>query len=223
MQSARTLLDDPASAIPISTAPSRRRCAAPVPRRRTSQPLAGSVLPWIDKDLGNGQSREEWKGMAETNKILGRSEAIPVDGICVRVGAMRCHSQALTIKLKRDLPLAEIEADRGANEWVKVARTSVKRLCPSSPRRRHRNAHVPVGRLRKLPMGGEYLARSPSATSCCGARPSRCADAADRARGSGAPRRGKRLLLKSKRGRRLPSARASQKRPSTGTGEGLPL
>jgi aspartate-semialdehyde dehydrogenase len=86
-------------------------------------PLAGSLLPWIDTDLGNGQSREEWKGHAETNKILGRPEGkqIPVDGLCVRVGAMRCHSQGLTIKLKRDLPLAEIEGIlASANDWVEV-------------------------------------------------------------------------------------------------------
>jgi aspartate-semialdehyde dehydrogenase len=85
-------------------------------------PLAGSLIPWIDKDLGNGQSREEWKGQAETNKILGRSgEPVPVDGLCVRIGAMRCHSQALTIKLKRDLPLDEIEDMLARhNDWVKV-------------------------------------------------------------------------------------------------------
>ena len=89
-------------------------------------PLGGSLIPWIDKDMGNGQSREEWKGMAETNKILGRGQgfgapAVPVDGVCVRVGSMRCHSQALHFKLKRDVPLADIEAMIAAdNPWVKV-------------------------------------------------------------------------------------------------------
>ena len=85
-------------------------------------PLAGSLIPWIDKDLGNGQTREEWKGQSETNKILGRADhAIPVDGICVRVGAMRCHSQALTVKLKKDVPLDEIDDILAAsNSWVRV-------------------------------------------------------------------------------------------------------
>lgn len=124
-------------------------------------PLAGSVLPWIDKDLGNGQSKEEWKGMAETNKILGVSgKGIPVDGVCVRVGAMRCHSQALTVKLTRDVPMPEIEnLIAGANSWVRVVpnerEATLRDLTPTAVTGR---LHVPVGRLRKLPMGGEYLA-----------------------------------------------------------------
>lgn len=122
--------------------------------------LAGGLIPWIDKDLGNGQSREEWKAGAETNKILGReSNPIPSDGICVRIGAMRCHSQALTIKLKRDVPLAELERIvGGANEWVKVVpnerEASIREL---SPVRVSGTLSVPVGRMRKLPMGGEFL------------------------------------------------------------------
>jgi len=123
-------------------------------------PLAGSLLPWIDADLGNGQSREEWKAEAEGNKILGRtSRPIPIDGICVRVGSMRCHSQALTVKLRRDVPLAEIEgmlAD--ANDWVKVVPNEKKvTLRDLTPTAVSGTLTVPVGRLKKLSMGGEYL------------------------------------------------------------------
>ena len=127
-------------------------------------PLGGSLIPWIDKDLGNGVSREEWKGMAETNKIMGWGEgfgtpAVPVDGYCVRIGAMRCHSQALTIKLKQDLPVAEIEALLAkANDWVKVVpnqrEASMKDLTPAAVTG---TLTVPVGRIRKLGMGGEYI------------------------------------------------------------------
>jgi aspartate-semialdehyde dehydrogenase len=131
------------------------------PVTNIGQPLAGSLLPWIDKDLGNGQSREEWKGMAETNKILGKSaKPIPVDGICVRIGAMRCHSQAMTVKLTRDVPLEDIEATiAGGNPWVKVVpnerEATLKELTPAAVTG---SLSVTVGRLRKLPMGGEYLA-----------------------------------------------------------------
>jgi len=123
-------------------------------------PLAGSLPPWIDADLGNGQSREEWKAQAEGNKILGRSSRpIPIDGICVRVGSMRCHSQALTVKLRRDVPLAEIErllAD--ANDWVKVVPNEKKvTLRDLTPTAVTGTLTVPVGRLKKLSMGGEYL------------------------------------------------------------------
>ena len=134
------------------------------PKQHFGVPLAGSLIPWIDKDLGNGMSREEWKGGAEANKILGRGEgagrpAIPVDSICVRIGAMRCHSQALTIKLRRDLPLAEIETMLAtANDWVRVVpnnrEDSIRRLTPAAVTG---SLEVPVGRLRKLAMGGEYL------------------------------------------------------------------
>ena len=130
------------------------------PTEHFGVPLAGSLLPWIDKDLGNGQSREEWKGHAETNKILGRdAKPIPVDGLCVRVGAMRCHSQGLTLKLKRDLPLAEIESIlASANDWVKVVpnkrEETLKRLTPVAVTG---TLDVPIGRLRKMKMGGEYI------------------------------------------------------------------
>jgi aspartate-semialdehyde dehydrogenase len=132
-----------------------------LPRQEIGHALAGNVLPWIDKDLGNGQSKEEWKAQAEGNKILGRSERpIPIDGICVRVGAMRCHSQAVTLKLKKDLPLPEIEGIIAeGNDWVKVIpnqrEASLAELTPAAVTGK---LSVPVGRLRKMPMGGQYLA-----------------------------------------------------------------
>ncbi len=131
------------------------------PTEHFGHPLACNLLPWIDKDLGNGQSREEWKGMAEANKILGRAAvaAIPVDGLCVRVGVMRCHSQALTIKLRRDVPLTEIEARlAAAHQWVKVVpNTREASLAALTPAAVSGKLEVPVGRLRKPPMGPEYL------------------------------------------------------------------
>jgi aspartate-semialdehyde dehydrogenase len=123
-------------------------------------PLAGSLLPWIDADLGNGQSREEWKAQAEGNKILGRSsQPIPIDGICIRIGSMRCHSQALTVKLRRDVPLGEIERMLAtANDWVKVVpnekQASLRDLTPTAV---SGTLQVPIGRLKKLSMGGDYL------------------------------------------------------------------
>ena len=127
-------------------------------------PLAGNLIPWIDKDLGNGQSKEEWKAGAETNKILGRgasfgSAEIPVDGLCVRIGAMRCHSQALTIKLTKDVPLDEINDIIAANnQWVKVVpNTREASMRDLSPAAVTGSLAIPVGRLRKMSMGGEYL------------------------------------------------------------------
>ncbi len=122
-------------------------------------PLAGSAIPWIDTAMDSGQTREEWKGFAETNKILKTTHPIPIDGICVRIGAMRCHSQALTIKLNRDLPLKEIETIiGGANDWVKViANTkeeSIKHLTPAAVTGK---LTVPVGRIRKMNIGPQYL------------------------------------------------------------------
>ncbi len=159
---ARQLLDDPASTIlDIDKAVASALRSAELPVENFGFPLAGSLLPWIDKDLGNGQSREEWKGMAETNKILGRTtNPVPVDGVCVRVGAMRCHSQALTVKLTRDVVLAEIESIlAAANDWVKVIpnqrEATLKELTPAAVTG---TLTIPVGRLRKLPMGGDYLA-----------------------------------------------------------------
>jgi aspartate-semialdehyde dehydrogenase len=156
------LLRDPGSAIlDIDRVVTEQLRAADFPRAQFGVPLAGSLIPWIDKDLGNGQSREEWKGSAETNKILGRGAArqIPVEGICVRVGAMRCHSQAMTIKLRRNLPLGEIEdLLRGGNEWVRyVPNTREASIAELSPARVSGTLDIPVGRVRKLALGGEYI------------------------------------------------------------------
>jgi aspartate-semialdehyde dehydrogenase len=160
--SARALLEDPASAIlDIDRAVSESIRSRALPRENIGHPLAGSLLPWIDKDLGNGQSREEWKAHAEGNKILGRSNGaeIPMDGVCVRIGAMRCHSQALTIKLRRPLPLDEIEGMLAeANDWVKVVpNRREESLAELTPAAVSGKLSVPVGRLRKLPMGEDYL------------------------------------------------------------------
>jgi len=158
---AAKLLDDPASAIlEIDRRVADTLRGDALPREQFGAPLAGSLIPWIDKDLGDGQSREEWKAQAEGNKILGgEANPIPMDGICVRIGAMRCHSQALTIKLTRNAPLDEIEGMlREANEWVRVIpntrEDSVREL---SPARVTGSLHVPVGRLRKMSVGAQYL------------------------------------------------------------------
>jgi aspartate-semialdehyde dehydrogenase len=155
------LLADPSSAIlDVDQAVTAALRSADLPMASFGVPLAGSLIPWIDKDLGNGQSREEWKGLAETNKILGRAaDPIPVEGICVRVGAMRCHSQAMTIKLRHDLPLAEIESlIAGGNEWVRlVPNTRDASIRELSPARVSGSLEVPVGRVRKLAMGGEFI------------------------------------------------------------------
>ncbi len=130
------------------------------PRDHFGYPLAGSLLPWIDVEMDSGQSREEWKAGVETNKILGRShDPVPIDGICVRVGAMRSHAQALTIKLTRDVPLDEVEEILGeANAWVRVVpntkEDSLRHLTPAAV---SGTMGIPVGRLRKLAMGGDYL------------------------------------------------------------------
>ncbi|SFF31276.1 aspartate-semialdehyde dehydrogenase [Fontimonas thermophila] len=154
-------LADPAAAIlDIDRKVASVQRSADFPTQQFGVPLAGSLIPYIDKPLDNGQSREEWKGQAETNKILGReTHPVPVDGICVRVGAMRCHSQALTIKLKRDVPLAEIEAMiRADNPWVRVVpntrEDSIRHLTPVAVTG---TLQVAVGRLRKLNMGPTYL------------------------------------------------------------------
>jgi aspartate-semialdehyde dehydrogenase len=156
------LLKDPGSAIlEIDRAVTETLRSPELPKSNFGAALAGSLIPWIDKDLGNGQSREEWKGSAETNKILGRSaNPIPVEGICVRIGAMRCHSQAMTLKLKRDLPVAEIERIiGGGNDWVRLVKndreSSIRELSPAAVSGK---LDIPIGRVRKLAMGGEYLA-----------------------------------------------------------------
>ena len=158
---AKSLLDDPSSSIlEIDRKVAGAQRGAALPTEHFGVPLAGSLIPWIDKDLGDGQSKEEWKAQAEGNKILGReANPIPIDGVCVRVGAMRCHSQALTIKLKRSLAIQEIEAElAAANQWVKVIpnrkEDSIAQLTPACVTG---TLEVPIGRLRKLPMGPEYL------------------------------------------------------------------
>jgi aspartate-semialdehyde dehydrogenase len=130
-----------------------------MPTKEFGFPLAGNVLPWIDREVEDGQSREEWKGFAETNKILGTTSPIPVDGICVRVGAMRCHSQALTIKLNKDVPMAEIEnLIKNDNQWVKlIPNTKAETLAGLTPAAVSGTLSVPVGRLRKMRMGPQYL------------------------------------------------------------------
>jgi len=130
-----------------------------MPTKEFGFPLAGSVLPWIDKEVEDGQSREEWKGFAETNKILGTIKPIPVDGLCVRVSSMRCHSQALTIKLNRDLPLSELEElIKTDNQWVKlVANNKADTLAQLTPAAIAGTLTVPIGRLHKMKMGPEYL------------------------------------------------------------------
>lgn len=162
----RGLLDDPKSAILEIDRRiiGRQRSMSEAETANFGVPLGGSLIPWIDKDLGNGVSREEWKGGAETNKILGRGEgygtaAVPVDGFCVRIGAMRCHSQALLFKLKKDVPVADLEALIAAdNEWVKVVpntrEASMKELTPVAVTG---TLTIPVGRIRKMSMGSEYV------------------------------------------------------------------
>ncbi|ADP10628.1 aspartate-semialdehyde dehydrogenase [Erwinia sp. Ejp617] len=153
-------LQNPASAIlDIERKVTEMSRSGVLPTDNFGVPLAGSLIPWIDKQLDNGQTREEWKGQAETNKILCTSHAIPVDGLCVRVGALRCHSQAFTLKLKKDLPLAEIERLLGDhNPWVKVVPNdrdiTLRELTPAAVTG---TLNTPVGRLRKLNMGPEYL------------------------------------------------------------------
>jgi aspartate-semialdehyde dehydrogenase len=154
-------LADPASAIlDIDRKVAAAMRGDAFPTDNFGAPLAGSLLPYIDKQLDNGQSKEEWKGQVETNKILGLSESpIAIDGSCVRIGAMRCHSQALTVKLKQNIPMDEIEAMLAqANDWVRVIPNnrdvSLAELTPTAVTG---SLHVPVGRLRKMNMGGQYL------------------------------------------------------------------
>ncbi|MEJ4045985.1 aspartate-semialdehyde dehydrogenase [Erwinia sp. SLM-02] len=153
-------LQNPASAIlDIERRVTELTRSGTLPTDNFGVPLAGSLIPWIDKQLDNGQSREEWKGQAETNKILRTDSVIPVDGLCVRVGALRCHSQAFTLKLKKDVPLDEItQLLASHNEWVKVVpndrELTMRELTPAAVTG---TLNTPVGRLRKLNMGPEYL------------------------------------------------------------------
>ena len=154
------LLADPSSAIlDIDKKVTETLRSDVLPQSEFGYALAGSVLPWIDREVEDGQSREEWKGHAETNKILAAEQEIPVDGICVRIGSMRCHSQALTIKLNRDLPIKEIEKLIAEdNQWVQlVANTKDETLAQLTPAAISGTLTVPVGRVRKMKMGPEYL------------------------------------------------------------------
>jgi aspartate-semialdehyde dehydrogenase len=158
---AASQLADPGSAIvDIDRTVTDTLRSSELPTEQFGYPLAGSLLPWIDKDLGNGQSKEEWKAIAEGNKILGRERTpIPMDGLCVRIGSMRCHSQALTMKLTRDVPLAEIERLlASAHEWVQVVpNRREESLRDLTPAKVSGTLMVPIGRLRKLAMGPEYV------------------------------------------------------------------
>ncbi len=158
---AAKLLENPSAGIlDIDRAVGEVLQSSQFPKSNFGVPLACSLIPWIDKDLGNGQSREEWKAGAEANKILGTEHRpVPIEGLCVRVGAMRCHSQALTIKLVEDIPLAEVERlVAGGNPWVRLIPndkdSSIRALSPAAVSGR---MEVPIGRLRKLAMGGDYL------------------------------------------------------------------
>ncbi len=156
-----TQLQDPASAIlEIDRAVAATLRSDALPTEAFGAPLAGSLIPWIDRALENGQSKEEWKGFAETNKILGRSDRpIPIDGTCVRIGAMRCHSQGLTVKLKKDVPLDEIqEIIATANDWVRLVPNEREiTMRDLTPARVTGTLEVPIGRLRKMNLGPEYL------------------------------------------------------------------
>jgi aspartate-semialdehyde dehydrogenase len=159
--SVKGLLDKPSvAALELDSAITEelRKDALPVDEFKV--PLAASLIPWIDSAMSSGQTREEWKGMAETNKILKSDKKIPVDGICVRIGAMRCHSQGFTIKLKKDIPIDEIEnMIAEAHAWVKVIpNTYEDTIVQLTPAAVSGNLNVPVGRIRKMNIGPEYLA-----------------------------------------------------------------
>jgi len=160
-KASQRLLDDPAStAIAIDAVVTEKLRSAGFPADNFLVPLAGSLIPWIDSPMESGQTREEWKGAVETNKILQTSKMIPVDGVCVRVGAMRCHSQGLTIKLKKELPLDDVSSlIQTGNEWVRLVPndrdSTLQFLTPAAV---NGTLTVPIGRLRKMLMGPEYLA-----------------------------------------------------------------
>jgi len=157
---ARDLLDDPAtSALALDARVSESLASGEFPTEAFGVPLAASLIPWIDADLGDGQSREEWKSHAEGNKILGSADEVPIDGVCVRVGAMRCHAQAFTIKLRQEVPLDEVrDLIAGANDWVRLIENereaSIANLSPAAV---GGSLEVPVGRVRAMRMGPQYL------------------------------------------------------------------
>ena len=148
------------SAIDVDSAVTARLRNEDFPTARFGAPLAGSLIPWIDRAMPSGQTKEEWKGDAETNKILQADPRIPVDGLCVRVGAMRCHSQGLTIKLRKDIPIDEVEEMiAGGNDWVRVVSndkdSTLRELTPAAV---NGTLEIPVGRIRKMLLGPEYIA-----------------------------------------------------------------
>jgi aspartate-semialdehyde dehydrogenase len=157
VDSARTTPSQNALDVDRAVVSAQRSASLPV--EELGAPLAGSLLPWIDKEMPDGQSKEEWKGMAETNKILGLTPPVPVDGICVRIGTMRCHSQGLCIKLKKDIPLREIESMiENTNQWVRLIsndkESSLRSLTPAAV---SGGLEVPIGRVHKLKLGPEYV------------------------------------------------------------------
>jgi len=155
----RLLADPASSALDIDRAVTTELRGASIPTANFGAPLAASLIPWIDKQAEGGQTREEWKGVAETNKILGTAKTIPIDGICVRVGAMRCHSQGLTIKMTKDVPLDEAaDIIKSAHEWVKVVpndrESTLRQLTPTAV---SGTLDIPIGRIHKMNIGAEYL------------------------------------------------------------------
>lgn len=160
-ENCQILLDEKANILDVDRNVTASLRNSSFPTQHFGAPLAASLIPWIDKAMDNGQTREEWKGITETNKILGRDESnqIPIDGCCVRVGAMRCHSQAFTIKLTEDIPLADIEAAiAGHNDWVRfIPNTKEETLRELSPAKVSGTLAVPVGRVRKMNLGPQYL------------------------------------------------------------------
>jgi aspartate-semialdehyde dehydrogenase len=159
-RAAKPVLENPAStALDLDSLVTGHLRSNTMPVENFGAPLAASLIPWIDRPVENGQTREEWKGVAETNKILGTRKTIPVDGICVRVGAMRCHSQGLTIKLKKDIALDEINGMiASAHEWVKVVpNTKEATLKELSPAAVSGTLTVPIGRMHKMNIGPKYL------------------------------------------------------------------
>ncbi|MDC7235699.1 MAG: aspartate-semialdehyde dehydrogenase, partial [Spirochaetales bacterium] len=157
--SAQGMLDPAAAILELDKKISDTMRGEDFPTDQFGAPLAGSLIPWIDKPMDNGMTKEEWKGFAETNKILQNDPAVPIDGLCVRIGSMRCHSQALTVKLTKDLPLDEIEdIIKNDNDWVKfIPNTKEASLAGLTPAAVNGELTVPVGRVRKLNMGPDYL------------------------------------------------------------------
>ena len=154
-----TLADASAGAVELDRIITERLRHADFPTEQFGYPLAASVLPWIDIAVEDGQTREEWKGFVETNKILGTDKPIPIDGQCVRIGAMRCHAQALTVKLAKDVPLGDVESLIGeAHEWTRViANDKESTLAKLTPAAVNGSLEVPVGRLRKMRMGSDFV------------------------------------------------------------------